>query len=118
MEEEQPDVTNDTTIISSPDVGNTWTSPLDISPNPGSQSHAWIVADGTTIHSAWHDYGSQGVAQIKYRKSTDDGLTWGSEVQITSNPTDSLAPVLVTTTNYVHMVYEYANETWYAKAAK
>lgn len=70
----------------STDGGSTWSNDkrLTIWSNTDEAPH--IVANGDTIHVVWDRYlPSTGVIEVFYRKSTDGGITWQSEQQLTES---------------------------------
>ncbi len=47
-----------------------------------------VAAEGNTVHVVWHDL-RDGNAEIYYKKSTDEGTSWGADIRLTNNPSDS-----------------------------
>lgn len=76
----------------STDGGAIWetdTNLVNISANSYSPD---VAAIGDTIHVVWHDYRISGNAEVHYKKSTDGGNSWSSDVQLSSGSGASFAP--------------------------
>ena len=75
-----------------------------------------IIASGSTIHAAWND-NRDGNYEIYYKRSTDDGVTWGSDTRLTTDNAVSQRPSLAVSGNFVHMVWNdrVSNEEIYYK---
>jgi PKD repeat protein len=78
-------------IAYSDDDGSTWT-PATIAPNPGSladKNHMWIDNKSTSpyagnLYTAWTDFGGTDDTQIKISRSTNNGVTWSTPLNISS----------------------------------
>lgn len=76
-------------IAVSTDQGSTWT-PYTVAPNPGSvldKNHLWVDKSLASPHvnnlySAWTDFGGPDNNRIVFSRSTDDGVTWSTGVNI------------------------------------
>ena len=79
------------------DRGASWSSPLPLS-DPGSVVHASVAvsrkdgeAEEAALHLVWVDSRS-GIAEVYYRRSSDGGATWASEMQVSPGHHDSWTP--------------------------
>lgn len=63
-----------------------------------------IAASGSTIHAAWYD-NRDGNYEIYYKRSSDDGSTWGSDTRLTSDGFISIRPSLAVSGLTVHLVW-------------
>jgi len=78
-------------IAYSDDDGSTWT-PATIAPNPGSladKNHMWIDNKSSSpyvgnLYAAWTDFGGTDDTQIKISRSTNNGVTWSTPLNISS----------------------------------
>ena len=69
------------------------------------EAGAWaIAANGDALHVVWQD-SRDGNAEIYYKRSTDDGTTWESDVRLTNNPSESRPPVVAVSGQTVHVVW-------------
>ncbi len=63
-----------------------------------------ICVSGAVVHVAWID-GRSGNKEIYYKRSTDAGLNWESDVRLTINPGLSESPSICVSGNSVHVVW-------------
>jgi len=63
-----------------------------------------VAADGSTIHVVWHD-SRDGNTEIYYKRSTDDGTTWGADTRLTMDASWSERPALAVRGSSVHAVW-------------
>ncbi len=63
-----------------------------------------IAATGSYVHIVWYDLGT-GNAEIFYKRSTDNGLTWESEMRLTNDPAPSYMPSIGVSGSNVHVVW-------------
>jgi len=79
----------------STDMGQTWT-PVLVAPSPGGwgslldKNHMWIDNSPTSTYSgylydAWTNFGGSNDSQIEVSRSSDEGLSWSSAVNISSD---------------------------------
>jgi parallel beta-helix repeat protein len=60
-----------------------------------SDSTGCIAVDGKNIHVVWVDYRDQPIdGEIYYKRSTDNGRTWGSDTKLSNSPADSIEPCI------------------------
>ncbi|MBM3403545.1 MAG: PKD domain-containing protein [Bacteroidetes bacterium] len=77
--------------VSYSDNGVNWTAAT-IAPNPGSladKNHMWIDNKSTSpnegnLYCAWTDFGGTDDTEIKISRSTNDGVTWSSPLNISA----------------------------------
>jgi hypothetical protein len=68
-------------------------------------NNAWCVAcSGNTVHVVWHD-DRGGDSQIYYKRSTDNGTTWGPDTDLTVDPAWSERPSITVCDTIVHVVW-------------
>lgn len=63
-----------------------------------------MVASGNTIHVAWYDNRDANL-EIYYKRSTDKGVTWGTDTRLTFNSAVSEWPALSVFGSIVHVVW-------------
>lgn len=64
-----------------------------------------IVSSGDTLHVVWID-NRDGNSEIYYKRSIDQGSSWGSDTRLTNNISISLDPSISVSTSEVHVVWE------------
>jgi hypothetical protein len=67
-----------------------------------------LIANGATLHAVWSDNRSNGGA-IYYKRSTDDGLTWGPDTRVSGTPAADSFPLLALSGSTVHLVFLRSN---------
>ncbi|MCK4457463.1 MAG: exo-alpha-sialidase [Thermoplasmata archaeon] len=73
----------------SEDGGSTWSSPIPIVDMDGRNSESRdLSASGSMVNICWMDAKSS-VAEIFYRNSTDNGITWNPEVRISNSSVEA-----------------------------
>jgi hypothetical protein len=65
---------------------------------------ASVAVSGNNIHVTWHDL-RNGDWEIYYKRSTDNGTTWGVDTRLTNYPGYSLAPSVAVSGNNIHTVW-------------
>ncbi|MEQ1893009.1 MAG: sialidase family protein [Planctomycetota bacterium] len=88
---------DDLVLTSSTDAGATFGNAVDVATSNGGAGQVFtsaIAAEGATVHCGWIEH--RGGWQVIYRRSDDDGATFGVErrVDLTS-PTDPIGPIRV-----------------------
>lgn len=103
--------------IRSVDGGATWLPKLMLRDFATAQRPV-LAAEGGSVHLAWTDF-RDGNSEIYYRRSLDNGATWGLEQRITNNPWRSMHPrILSGGPGVVYLlwedewIYDTVNEQW------
>ncbi len=103
----------------STDNGTTWDSVQQWRNLPGEASHQFVASLGGTVHLAWHDERDPANKEIYYRISNDSGATFAAEELVSNAPGESFVPILGTTTNYVHALWDDdrsgSPQPWYSR---
>lgn len=68
----------------STDDGATWGADTRLTNNASLSLQASCVMRGTTVHVTWNDT-RHGNDEIYYKRSTDNGSSWGADTRLTSN---------------------------------
>ncbi len=91
-------------------LGSSWTS----------MNSAWCIAgSGDTLHVAWYDnrYGNN---ELYYKRSTDDGTTWGPDTRLTFNTSGMWDLSIGVSGSVVHIVWyddrDGAGEIYYKRS--
>ncbi|MDP4231163.1 MAG: choice-of-anchor D domain-containing protein [Bacteroidota bacterium] len=88
----------------STDNGTTWDAPIQISNASGRSEDQSIAAGGGFAHLAWND-NRTGIMQSWYRRSTDNGVTWGAETQFTHTTGFAYFPIVHTSGIHVDFAW-------------
>lgn len=89
----------------STDGGTTFNGPVQISTSGVQEADsASIAVLGSTVYVAWHE-GPTNNDQIKLRKSTDNGNTFGSTMTLSNSPTAAIRPAIVAIDNNVYVAW-------------
>ncbi len=85
--------------------GLNWESDVRLTNDPGVSSYPSVAVSGTYVHVVWSDDRS-GTPQIFYKRSSDEGVTWEPDVQLTNNPGFSSSfPCISASDSVVHVVW-------------
>jgi hypothetical protein len=96
--------------------GVSWTSDTRLTNAAGMSVKPSIAVYGSVLHVTWES-NRDGVWEIYYKKSTNNGSTWTADVQLTNDAYDSYS-ASITAGNYVHVVwmdYRHADSEIYYK---
>jgi hypothetical protein len=79
-----------------------------------------LAGSGTTLHLAWYDH-RDGVDQVWYKRSTDQGTTWSADTALTEGSGMKTDPALAVAGDNVHLVWEdrrggYNSEVYYRRS--
>jgi hypothetical protein len=92
--------------------GGDWSSDVKIVDDVNNSFDPSIGVYQNNIHVVWYD-DRHGYYEIYYKRSTDDGLTWGSDVRLTNAVQDSEDPVLYVIGTSVHVVWsDWRDGNW------
>jgi hypothetical protein len=63
-----------------------------------------VAAEGNTVHAVWRDT-RDGNYEVYYKRSTDNGGTWGTDTRLTFNSDYSFNPIVAVSGSDVHVVW-------------
>ncbi|MFB3909622.1 MAG: FlgD immunoglobulin-like domain containing protein [Candidatus Eisenbacteria bacterium] len=63
-----------------------------------------VAASGSIIHVVWHD-SRNGTTEVYYKRSTDDGATWGDDTRLTNDGSWSERAAVAVHGSSVHVVW-------------
>jgi hypothetical protein len=88
------------------DGGLTWGPDIRLTSDPHNYYSGFpcVAVSGSVVHVAWED-DRNGNYDVYYKNSTDGGLTWGAETQLTNNPAGQSDPCLSVSGSVVHVVW-------------
>ncbi len=70
------------------DGGVNWSPDIRLTNDPGPSYEPVMAVRGSVIHISWYD-SRDGNLEIYYKRSYDNGLTWGADKRITNDPWES-----------------------------
>lgn len=71
-----------------------------------------IAVSGPVVHVVWHD-ARFGNDEIFYKRSTDNGLTWGADTRLTSNDANSVYASIAVSGSALHVVWTDNRDGFY-----
>lgn len=93
----------------STDDGLTWGADTRMTNNTGTSWYASIGSAGSLAHIVWEE-SRDGNYEIYYKRSTDNGLTWGTDTRLTNQISSSQKPSLSVSGSNLHIVWEEARD--------
>jgi len=87
------------------DNGSTWGPDTRLSYNAEYSGIPSIAASGQKVYVAWEDY-RNGKGDIYFIRSSNNGVNWGAETNLTENENDSWDPSIAAHGSVVHCTYQ------------
>ena len=95
--------------VNSTDNGISWSKPQQLTGSIRDSDHPTIAVNGSNIHIVWLDHydkdGQSTSGAIFYMNSTDNGLSWSEDINLTEMGLDAAYPIIVVNESIVHVVY-------------
>ncbi len=88
----------------STDAGLSWGSDSRLTNNTGESKNPSAAVNGITVHVVWYDI-RDGNSEIYYKRSSDGGVNWGTDIRLTNNPGLSGQPNISVSGSLVHVVW-------------
>lgn len=89
----------------STDLGITWGPDTRLTYDSSLSYFPSVSFSGADVHVVWVDY-RDGNYEIYYKRSTDSGVSWGSDIRLTNDRNSSIYPSLAASGSDVHVVWE------------
>jgi hypothetical protein len=89
----------------STDVGLNWGTDIRMTNNTSVSEDPSIAVSGQLVHIVWRDE-REGNAEIYYKRSTDAGLSWGTDTRLTNSTGTSTRPSVTVSGSVIHIVWE------------
>ncbi len=86
------------------DGGISWENDTRLTDDSASSTYPSIAAIGNNVHVVWEEW-RNGDADIYYKRSLDEGTSWGLDTRLTDNPGWSERPSVTTSNSNVHVVW-------------
>ena len=73
----------------------------------GDSHYPSVAVCDSIVHIVWYDFRDGGISntEIYYKRSVDNGETWGIDERITDDPADSYCPSVAVCDSIVHIVW-------------
>jgi len=94
----------------STDGGLTWEPDTGLTLDPANSQFTSVAVSGTNVHVVWREE-RDGNLEIYYKRSTDNGTTWESDIRLTSNTARSVEPTVAASESYVHVAWSDDRDT-------
>jgi hypothetical protein len=89
----------------STDGGVSWGTVTRLTNNNADSWFPSIAVSGSVVHTVWND-NRDGNAEIYYKRSTDGGVSWGTDTRLTNYTAGSLNPSIAVSGSIVHTVWQ------------
>jgi hypothetical protein len=86
------------------DGGATWEADTQLTNTAGHSHNPAIAVDGSNIYVIWRD-NTPGNDEIYFKRSTDGGVTWSEDQQLTTNTSSSIYPAIAVVGANVYVVW-------------
>ncbi len=94
----------------STDAGISWGQDTRLSSSPGESRYSSIGSSGSNVHAVWTDL-RDGNEEIYYKRSTNDGLSWGNDTRLTNNWAVSANVSICASGSHVHIVWQDSRDS-------
>ncbi|QQS35097.1 MAG: T9SS type A sorting domain-containing protein [Ignavibacteriales bacterium] len=102
----------------SSDNGNTWSGDIRLTNSAGESETPVIAANGENIYVVWSDSrDGVGNAEIFFKRSSDNGLTWSEDIKVKSSPVASNRPSLAVSSDFIHISWNEVWEVYYTRSS-
>jgi subtilisin-like proprotein convertase family protein len=89
----------------STDSGINWDIDARLTNNPANSDYLSCSVSGVLVHAVWQDE-RDGNKEIYYKRSTDAGITWGTDTRLTNNTSVSEYQSSACSGQVIHIVWE------------
>jgi hypothetical protein len=89
----------------STDAGVSWGADLRLTNDTAISRYSSVAVSGSVVHVIWMDKRDVN-SEIYYKRSTDAGVSWGTDLRLTNNSDSSLYPSVTVSGSVVHVVWE------------
>ena len=92
-------------LVRSTDGGSNFDSPVNLSNNAGDTENPKVAASGSNVYVVWADE-SPGNFEVLFKRSTNNGESFGSTKNLSNNPPESLSPEIKASGKNVYVVWD------------
>jgi hypothetical protein len=87
----------------STDGGVSWGTDTRLTYDPANSRYPSIAFSGSVVHVSWEEYRDGTYSEIYYKRSTNEGVTWGTDKRLTNDPSLSLVPSIAASGSNVYV---------------
>lgn len=84
--------------------GINWGADIRLTLDTAVSQNPSVSVSGQFIHVVWEDRRA-GNPEIYYKRSTDAGISWGTDTRLTNDPGSSINPSISVSGQFVHIVW-------------
>jgi hypothetical protein len=88
----------------STDGGLSWGADTRLTNNTANSKSPSVALSGSVVHVVWEE-NRDGNYEIYFKRSTDAGVSWGTDTRLTNNTADSWYPSVALSGSVVHVVW-------------
>jgi hypothetical protein len=88
----------------STDGGESWGEDTRLTNNSASSYNPSVTVSGSVVQIVWRDNRDEN-SEIYYKRSTDEGVSWGADTRLTNNSAYSDYPSITVSGSVVHVVW-------------
>jgi hypothetical protein len=89
----------------STDAGVTWGADTRLTNNPYASVSPSVAVSGSVVHVVWDDRRDGSNGEIYYKRSTNEGVSWGADTRLTNNTAESWYPSIAVSGSVVHVIW-------------
>ena len=89
----------------STDEGISWSTDTRLTNNSSDSYGPSISSASSNVNVVWYDY-RDGNAEIYYKRSSDAGMSWGTDTRLTNIPGSSIAASIGVSASDIHVVWQ------------
>jgi hypothetical protein len=101
---DQRDGNNEIYYKRSDDAGLSWGADTRLTNDPSASIYSAIAASKAIVHVVWEEH-RHGNGEIYTKRSSDGGLTWGSDTRLTNNSANSFSPSIAVSGDDVNIAW-------------
>jgi len=90
----------------SQDAGTSWGTDIQLTNTSAGSESPSVAVSGSIVHVVWQDFRGGTNYKIYYKRSTDAGTNWGTDIQLTFTSTFSLNPSVSVSGQVAHVVWQ------------
>jgi hypothetical protein len=85
--------------------GTTWGTDTRLTNDPNMSQSACVSASGSVVNVVWVDFRTSVQAEIYYKRSSDGGISWGTDTRLTNDSSGSWWPSVSASGSVVHVLW-------------